>query len=150
VRVRRLEREQRLDHPIETVFAFFSEARNLEALTPSWVSFEVLTPEPIRMQVGTRIEYRLRVHRIPLRWVSRIEAWEPGQGFVDRQLRGPYRLWHHRHRFTPAGEGTLVRDVVDYALPLGVLGDAAHRLFVAKDLQRILDFRQEAVQRLLA
>lgn len=148
--VHRLEREQRLQRPIDDVFAFYSQACNLEALTPSWLSFEVRTPEPIRMQAGSVIEYRLRVHGIPLRWVSRIEEWAPGEGFVDRQLHGPYSLWHHRHQFTPAGDATIVRDVVDYALPLGVLGEIAHALVVRRDLRRIFDFRQEAVQRLLA
>ncbi len=150
MKVHRLEREQRLEHPLDEVFAFFSEARNLEALTPAWLSFEVLTPEPIRMQAGTLIEYRLRVHGLPLRWVSRIEEWAPGESFIDRQLKGPYSLWHHRHEFKPAGGGTIVRDVVDYALPLGALGELAHWLVVRRDLRRIFDFRHQAVQRLLA
>ncbi len=150
MRVHRLEREQRLEHPIDRVFAFFAQPRNLEALTPPWLSFAVLTPEPIQMQVGREIEYRLRVHGIPLRWVSRIEDWTPGERFIDRQLHGPYRLWHHRHEFRAGGDGTIVRDVVDYALPLGALGEVAHALVVRRDLRRIFDFRHEAVQRLLA
>jgi ligand-binding SRPBCC domain-containing protein len=149
LKVHRLEREQLLEHPIDTVFAFFSQARNLEALTPSWLSFEVRTPEPIAMQVGTVIEYRLRVHGIPLRWISRIEEWAPGESFIDRQLKGPYSLWHHRHAFTAVGDRTIVRDVVDYALPLGVLGELADALVVRRDLRRIFDFRHAAVQRLL-
>lgn len=147
--VHRLERRQYLDHPLDAVFAFFAEARNLERITPPWLSFEVVRTEPAQMQVGTLIDYRLRVHRVPLRWTSRIEEWEPGHGFVDRQLRGPYSLWHHRHRFESAGSGTVVRDEVDYALPLGRLGDLAHPLFVRRDLERIFAFRQEAVQRAL-
>jgi ligand-binding SRPBCC domain-containing protein len=150
VKVHRLEREQLLPHPIDEVFAFFAEARNLERLTPSWLRFHVLTPEPIRMGVGTLIEYRLRVHGIPVKWVSRIEEWEPGRAFIDRQLRGPYGLWHHRHTFEAAGDGTLVRDAVDYGLPFGPLGELAHRLFVRRDLERIFAHRHEAVPRLLA
>ena len=117
-------------------------ARNLERLTPPWLRFEVLTPEPIEMQVGTLIDYRLRVHGIPLRWTSRIEEWEPGRSFVDRQLRGPYGLWHHRHTFAADGEATIVRDTVDYALPFGPLGELAHALFVRRDLERIFAFRR--------
>jgi ligand-binding SRPBCC domain-containing protein len=150
VRVHRLEREQLLERPIDDVFEFFAQARNLERLTPSWLRFEVLTPEPIRMEVGALIEYRLRVHRIPLRWVSRIEEWAPGLSFIDRQLRGPYGLWHHRHTFASVGTGTLVRDMVDYALPLGPLGEIAHRLFVRRDLERIFDFRHQAVDQAMA
>ena len=150
MKVHRLEREQLLHHPIDEVFGFFAEARNLEQLTPPWLRFHVLTPEPIRMGVGTLIEYRLRVHGIPATWVSRIEEWEPGRSFIDRQLRGPYGLWHHRHTFEAAGGGTMVRDSIDYGLPLGPLGELAHRLFVRRDLERIFAYRHEAVPRLLA
>jgi len=148
--VHRLEREQILGHPHDEVFDFFAQARNLERITPLWLSFTVLTPEPIDMRAGTLIDYRLRVHGIPLRWTSRIEEWEPGRVFVDRQIRGPYALWHHRHTFVAAAAGTIVRDQVDYALPLGRLGDVAHPLFVRRDLERIFDHRHAAVERLLA
>lgn len=147
--VHRLEREQFLDHPLPEVFAFFAEAHNLERITPPWLSFEVLSIDPIAMRVGTLIDYRLRVHGVPLRWTSRIEEWEPGRSFVDRQLRGPYRLWRHRHRFAEAGPGTVACDEVDYALPLGLLGELAHPLFVRRDLDRIFTYRHEAVARLL-
>ncbi len=148
--VHRLTREQHLDHPVAAVFAFFAEARNLERITPPWLSFNVLTADPIEMRVGTLIDYRLRVHRVPLRWTSRIEEWEPGRAFVDRQLRGPYGLWHHRHTFEPDDTGgTLVRDHVEYALPFGRLGTLAHALFVRRDLERIFAYRHEAVRRLM-
>jgi ligand-binding SRPBCC domain-containing protein len=150
VTAHRLEREQYLDQPLDVVFAFFADARNLERLTPPWLSFHLLTEDPIEMRVGALIDYRLRVHGVPVRWTSVIEEWEPGRGFVDRQLRGPYGLWHHRHRFEPSGEGTLVRDEVDYALPLGRLGDLAHPLFVRRDLERIFAYRHEAVSRLIS
>ena len=145
--VHRLEREQLVEAPRDEVFAFYSHARNLEALTPPWLRFEVLTPEPIEMRWGTLIEYRLRLHGLPLRWVSLIEEWEPGRRFVDRQLRGPYRLWRHLHEFDARPEGTLVRDTVDYALALGPLGDLAHAAFVRRDLDRIFDFRRDQLAR---
>jgi hypothetical protein len=145
VRVHRLEREQRLEQPLERVFEFFAAARNLEHLTPPWLRFEVLNAEPIEMRAGALIDYRLRVHRIPLRWTSQIEEWEPGRCFVDRQLRGPYGLWRHRHTFAVDGAGTVVRDSVDYGLPLGPLGELAHALFVRRDLERIFDYRRRAV-----
>lgn len=148
--VHRLQREQYVDRPLPDVFDFFAEAHNLERITPPWLSFTVLTPEPIEMRVGAQIDYRLRVHGIPLRWTSRIEDWEPGRSFVDRQLRGPYGLWHHRHTFAEHGQGTVVRDEVDYAMPFGAVGDLAHPLFVRRDLERIFAYRHEAVPRLLA
>jgi ligand-binding SRPBCC domain-containing protein len=147
--VHQLEREQLVRAGVDAVFAFFAEARNLERITPPWLRFELLTPDPIPMRPGTLIEYRLRLHGLPLRWTSRIEEWEPGRSFVDLQLRGPYRLWHHRHEFVACADGTIVRDRVRYALPLGRLGGLAHAVVVRRDLERIFDFRREAVGRML-
>ncbi len=144
-----LEREQLVRRELEDVFEFFSRADNLQVLTPPWLHFEVLTPEPIEMHPGTLIDYRLRLHGLPLRWRSRIEEWQPGRMFVDRQLRGPYRLWHHTHRFAPHPQGTLVSDRVRYAIPLGPLGRLAHLAFVHRDLERVFGFRQAAITRLL-
>jgi ligand-binding SRPBCC domain-containing protein len=144
----RFERTQFVRRSIDEVFAFFARAHNLEVIAPPWLRFEVLTPEPVAMRVGMLIEYRLRLHGVPVRWTSRIEEWEPGAGFVDRQVRGPYRLWHHRHEFAPHRDGTVVRDCVDYALPFGALGELANKLFVHRDLERIFDFRRGVVERL--
>lgn len=145
-----LEREQWLPRAPEEVFAFFADALNLEAITPPWLGFSIITPHPIGMRAGTLIEYRLRLHRVPIAWLTRIEVWEPGVRFVDVQLSGPYRLWHHTHEFRADGTGaTLMRDTVRYALPLGPLGEIARRLFVARDLERIFDFRREEVERRL-
>lgn len=143
-----LTREQSLPGSPDTVFPFFGAARNLEAITPAWLGFRVLTPEPIEMGAGTLIDYRLRLHGIPLRWRTRIETWEPGVRFVDAQLSGPYALWHHTHEFAadPARPGwTTMRDTVRYALSLGPLGELAHRLLVRRDLDRIFDHRTTAV-----
>jgi hypothetical protein len=149
MRVHRLEREQLVARPVRDVFAFFAEARNLERITPPWLGFEVLGTDPAGMGPGTMIDYRLRLHAIPLRWTSRIDEWSEGRGFVDRQVKGPYRLWHHRHEFVPDGERTMVRDTVRYALPLGAAGELAHTAFVRRDLERIFDFRHAAVRELL-
>jgi ligand-binding SRPBCC domain-containing protein len=102
------------------------------------------------MRVGALIEYRLRLHRLPISWLTRIEEWVPSERFVDVQLTGPYRLWHHTHAFRPHPEGgTLMTDTVRYALPLGPLGSVAHRVLVRRDLERIFDFRAQAVPALL-
>ncbi len=147
--VHRLERRQYLEHPLDEVFAFFAEARNLERITPPWLSFHVLTPEPVPMAVGTLIDYRLHLHRIPLGWTSEIEVWEPGVQFVDRAVRGPFSLWHHRHRFAASGTGTIVSDEVHYAVPFGLLGELVHPLFVARDVEAIFTHRHAAVQEIL-
>ena len=148
--MRALERQQHLPGRPEDVFPFFADALNLERITPPWLGFRVLTPGAVEMAPGTLIEYRLRVHRIPVRWLTRIEAWEPPHRFVDAQVRGPYRTWRHEHRFEPAPDGgTLMTDRVDYELPLGPLGALAHLLFVRRDLERIFDHRRAAVAAVL-
>jgi ligand-binding SRPBCC domain-containing protein len=144
-RIHRLVREQRIARPLPDVFGFFAEAGNLERITPAWLGFTLRGGQPDEVRQGTLLEYRLRLHGIPLRWVSVIEVWEPDLAFVDRQLEGPYRLWRHRHEFTAIPEGTIMRDEVRYALPLGPVGELAHELFVRRDLDRIFDFRRRAV-----
>jgi ligand-binding SRPBCC domain-containing protein len=148
VRVQRLERELVVPRPITEVFDFFARAENLERITPPWLRFRVLTPGPIAMGSGTLIDYRLRLHGLPLRWRSRIEIWEAERRFVDQQVHGPYRHWRHLHEFAPVGQGTRVRDRVEYALPLGWLGQLGMPL-VRRDLARIFDYRGAAVARLL-
>jgi ligand-binding SRPBCC domain-containing protein len=147
VRVHVLERSQRLPGPPGEVFGFFADAHNLEAITPPFLGFHVVTPKPIDMQEGTLIEYRLKLHGVRLNWLTRIEVWEPGVRFVDRQLKGPYRLWHHTHSFEADGHDTVMRDVVRYALPLGPLGAVARVALVGRDLDRIFDFRQAEIAR---
>jgi ligand-binding SRPBCC domain-containing protein len=105
MRVHVLEREQRLPSPPEEVFAFFADARNLEAITPPLLRFRVRTPEPIAMGAGTLLKYRLRLHGVPVGWTTVIADWEPPQRFVDVQVRGPYALWHHTHTFAADGGG---------------------------------------------
>ena len=145
-----LHREQHLPGTPEEVFPFFAEAGNLEAITPPWLGFEVVTTIPIEMRAGTLIEYRLRLHRLPISWLTRIEEWVPGERFVDVQLTGPYKLWHHTHGFRPHPDGgTVMTDTVRYALPLGPLGSLAHRVLVRRDLERIFDYRAQAVPTLL-
>jgi ligand-binding SRPBCC domain-containing protein len=144
-----LKTRQELAHPLEQVFEFFSAARNLERITPAWLRFEVRTPEPVRMEVGALIDYRLHYRGVPLGWTSQIEVWEPGRQFVDRQLRGPYGLWHHRHTFSEVAGQTVIEDEVHYAAPLGVLGELAQPLLIERDLRRIFDYRQNAVRQIL-
>lgn len=148
MRHHRLIREQHLPQSPEAAFEFFGDALNLEAITPPWLHFEVTTPAPIEMRAGTLIDYRLRLRGVPVRWHTRIEAWERGRRFVDRQLKGPYRLWHHTHDFEADGVGgTIMRDTVLYALPLGLVGALAHVLFVRRDIERIFDYRRQAIER---
>jgi hypothetical protein len=145
-----LERTQRVELPLERTFALFADAGNLEAITPPWLRFRIVSPRPIEMAPGTLIEYRLALHRIPVRWETRIEAWEPPLRFVDAQLSGPYELWHHTHTFEADAEATVIRDRVRYRIGFGPLGALALRLFVRRDLERIFDYRRDAIERLVS
>jgi len=142
MKIHTLHSEVWVPRPREEVFAFFSRAENLEALTPRWLHFSILPPRPIAMKAGTRIRYQLRLHGIPLRWESEITAWEPPHRFVDEQRSGPYRRWIHEHQFLEHDGGTTVRDIVQYSVAGGML---VHRLFVAPDLDRIFEFRRQKV-----
>jgi ligand-binding SRPBCC domain-containing protein len=133
-----LETYQFLPRPLDVVFRFFADAGNLEALTPPWLRFEILTPLPIDMRAGTIIEYRLRLHGVALRWQSEITAWEPPHRFVDEQRQGPYRKWIHQHTFTPCNNGSEMRDFVRYLVPGGGL---VNLLFVQREVRRIFEYR---------
>ena len=137
--------EQLLSYPIEQVFRLLASPENLNLLTPPWVKFSILSPQPIEMAVGTIIEYRIRVRGVPVNWRSEITEWQPPFAFCDVQLRGPYRFWVHRHTFEEKPGGTLVTDHVDY----GVLGGAlVNRLFVAGELRRIFTYRKTRLHEL--
>ncbi len=141
-----LERVTRLPATLDDTFAFFADAANLERLTPPWLKFRILTSLPMEMRTGAEIAYRITVHGVPLPWRSRIDAWEPGVRFVDRQIVGPYRWWHHEHRFFPVPDGTLVVDRVTYR----ARARWASAAFVRRDLARIFDYRRDTMLRLFA
>ncbi len=143
-----LERTQLVPRPREEVFAFFEDAANLERITPPALRFRIVTPEPIAMGQGTLIDYRLRLFGLPLRWRTLIERYEPPLRFVDLQLSGPYRLWRHLHEFEAVPGGTLMHDRVEYALPFGPLGRAAHAVAVRRTLAHIFDHRRDVIARL--
>jgi ligand-binding SRPBCC domain-containing protein len=143
-----LDVELELPLPIETVFAFFGEAANLERITPPELKFHIVTPQPIDIKKGTLIDYRIRMSGIPFSWRTLIAEWEPPFRFVDVQLKGPYSKWEHTHTFEATETGTRVRDRVVYRLPLSPLGDLAHFL-IRRKLNAIFCYRTEAVTRIL-
>jgi ligand-binding SRPBCC domain-containing protein len=140
--------EQFVPRPLDEVFDFFSRAENLQKLTPAWLHFRILSVDPTPVQKGTLIKYSLRWRIFPIRWTTEIIEWSPPYRFVDLQLKGPYKLWHHEHRFASEGHGTRITDDVQYLLPFGVLGGLAHRLKVKKDVETIFAYRTEVVKRL--
>lgn len=141
-RVYQLTSETILHAPIDRVFEFFSEAANLQKLTPPWIGFNILTALPIEMKQGSLIEYRISLHGLPIKWRTKIAEWSPPNRFVDVQLSGPYRLWHHTHSFEACPEGTKMADEVLY-WPLG--GALANSLLVERDVRRIFQFREDEI-----
>jgi ligand-binding SRPBCC domain-containing protein len=140
-------REVWLPRPVDEVFRFFADAGNIQTLTPPWLNFQIVTPGPIEMKPRTLIDYRLRVRGVPIKWQSEITVWDPPHRFVDEQRRGPYRLWIHEHRFLEKDHGTLATDEVRYGVP----GDAlVNRLFVARDVAQIFDFRARKLKELFS
>jgi ligand-binding SRPBCC domain-containing protein len=141
----RLERRQVVAGDLATVFAFFEDPRNLEVITPPWLRFRVLDTTDARVRSGTVIRYRLSLCGVPFAWTSRIAEVEEGVRFADEMLAGPYRSWYHRHRFRAVPDGVEIEDVVDYALPLGVLGRLAHALMVRRQLDAIFHYRARRI-----
>jgi ligand-binding SRPBCC domain-containing protein len=144
------EQEQLVPRSRGEVFAFFADAANLERITPEFLHFEIRSPQPIAMRAGATIEYQLSLFGLAFRWRTLIESFDPEAGFVDVQTKGPYRSWRHTHEFLDAPGGTLVRDRVEYEVPFGLCGELARRLFVARQLRRIFEFRRVAIQQILA
>lgn len=141
----RFSASQLIPRPVEDVFEYFSRAENLEKITPPWLNFHIIGASTPEMGMGTLIEYRLKIHGLPIRWQSRIEGWEPKKKFVDTQIQGPYAKWHHTHNFEEVPGGTLVRDDVIYRLPLGKLGALFGGRFVKNDLEKIFSYRRKKI-----
>lgn len=144
-----LTRNLTLDLPIEKVFEFFSDAVNLERITPPELNFRIVTPQPIDLKKGSLIDYKLKLRGIPMTWKTLISEWNPPYSFVDEALKSPYKQWIHRHTFAENEKGeTEIEDEVRYRLPFEPLGDVAH-FYVRKELNYIFDFRQKAVAEIL-
>ena len=146
----RLEQVQMIPKAREEVFDFFSDAHNLERITPSFLNFQILTKGPIEMKAGTLINYRIKLYGVPMTWRTEIEEFTENEGFVDRQLSGPYALWHHQHSFESTEEGTLMTDTVRYRVRFGLLGSLAHWLFVRRSLLRIFNHRRQVIHSVFA
>ena len=146
MRIFSFDSEQWISRPLGEVFPFFADPRNLETITPPWLRFELKARGNLEMRRGLKIDYRLRLHGIPFSWQSEITVWDPPVRFVDEQVRGPYRLWRHDHRFEQKDGRTLVRDHVDYAVPGGWL---VQKLVVGREVNKIFEFRRRTLEKIL-
>ena len=133
----------------DEVFGFFSDPRNLEAITPPFLGFRIVGQSTAEIREGTTLTYRLRVHGIPVTWRSKIAEWCSNERFVDVQLKGPYAKWRHTHSFHDRGPATLIRDRVLYRLPLGRLGHWVGGRVVAADVKKIFEYRATRTAELL-
>ena len=143
----RLTARMTVDLPRDEVFRFFADANQLERITPPWLNFKILTPRPIEMKAGLLLDYRIRLHGIPIKWRTEISAWDPPFRFVDQQLKGPYKRWHHEHTFEEVDGKTVVVDNVHY-IPRG--GGLIHRWMVKPDLEKIFHFRHDRLTEIFA
>lgn len=142
-----LEQETWIQASLDDVFPFFSRAANLALLTPTWTDFRILEHPTEETTKGSEIVYRLKLFGVPIRWRTRIARWSPGQGFVDTQLSGPYRLWWHEHEFESLDDGSVqMVDRVFYRVPFGPIGSIANKVMVEPLLRRIFAWRAEAIR----
>ena len=146
--VHRLYREQQLNCDIETAWKFFSSANNLAVITPKDMNFTVLTKlQNDEIYKGMLIDYTVSpILKIPMKWQTQITQVDFQRSFTDFQQKGPYKLWNHFHEFIPNENGVLIKDTVSYELPMGFLGEIAHKLFVKSKLKSIFDFRHEVLE----
>jgi len=148
MKIHSLEYNQFVPHKVDKVFSFFEKAENLDQLTPKNLSFKILTPSPINMNVGRLIDYTIKIFGINFHWRTLITDYKKNYGFVDEQLKGPYSFWHHTHTFIESNGGTQINDKVLYSMPFGIIGTLAHLLFVKRSLHKIFNVRQETMNKI--
>ena len=130
----------------ERTWDFFSRAENLPLITPPWLGFTITNVSQLQIQADSTLDYTLRWMGLPVKWRTKIIDWSPPRQFIDLQIRGPYTLWHHQHRFTPAEDGgTICEDRVIYRLPGPLVGRVIHALIVKKQLLEIFNFRRQVI-----
>ena len=141
----KINRTQFIEKPIDIVFSFFSKPENLEQITPEYLQFKILNDSPIPMEKGLIINYKMKIRKIPITWSSLIKSYEPPFSFIDEQIKGPYAFWHHEHKFIEEKGGTRVNDCIKYKIPCGFLGRLINKFWVANDLEKIFNFRKNAI-----
>lgn len=145
-----LKREQFISKPLKEVFSFFEKPENLTEITPKNLGFTILNSTPIKMEKDALISYRIKLLGIPVYWQTRISDYNAPHSFTDEQLKGPYSLWIHSHTFSESNGGTLMKDEVLYSIPLGLLGEIAHFIYVKKELENIFDFRASVISNIFS
>ncbi len=132
---------------IGKVFQFFCDVKNLQRITPPGLNFKILTPLQVEILDGTMIDYQMSLFKIPFLWRSKISLWNPPFEFMDTQLKGPYNMWEHTHRFYEENGKTTIEDNVIYRLPLWPVGEVAYPV-VRAQLNRIFDYRLATIKQI--
>jgi ligand-binding SRPBCC domain-containing protein len=137
--------------PREELYPFFSDHKNLEKITPPSLEFNILNSTHDRVQTGTKINYKLKVHGIPMKWSTLIKNVKKNEYFEDEQLKGPYSKWHHKHYFIKLNDNTtLIKDEIHYKIPLGSLGNLLLNSFISKDISKIFNYRQTIINKMFS
>lgn len=145
LKIYELKKQVFLPAPIEEVFSFFCDAENLNLITPPWLYFKILTPTPVKLGKNASIAYSIKILGWRMTWRTEIAEWQPPNYFVDRQIKGPYRVWEHTHRFEKKDGGSQMTDIVQYAVPGFVLSPFIHFFFVRSRLEKIFAFREKKI-----
>lgn len=141
MKIHTLTRQQLLKTTPDKTFSFFSNPYHLEDITPPRYKLRVLTPRPLELSVGKTVDYTVNFFGMPIRWTSIISEFTPPHRLTEVQLRGLFAFWDHTYNFAPQGNGTVLTEIVNYAMPLGILGAMAHRYFIKHQLNYIFDYR---------
>ena len=142
-----LKTTQWIDRPLEDVFTFFSEAKNLEKITPPQLNFKILQTSTESIEKNTLIDYKLRLHGIGFHWKTLISEFEKNEFFIDEQIKGPYKKWVHRHTFTSENNGTRINDHVVYVIPFGLIGNLFLKPYIKKELDKIFQYRESIIEK---
>lgn len=141
-----LKRETIINEEIDKVFDFFSKAENLNLITPPALGFKIITQLPVEMKLGAVIDYKIRLNGFPFNWKTEITKWEPPFRFEDTQKEGPYKTWIHEHLFEDSNGNTIMKDIVKYLSPGGILEFIPHNLIVKKKVETIFSYRENKLK----
>lgn len=144
MKIHRIEVEQKLPISLDEAWKFFSTPKNLDLITPDDMSFEIISGADHKTYAGQLITYKIRpLLNFPMNWVTEITQCVDHSYFIDEQRFGPYTFWHHQHHFEQTEDGVLMKDILHYALPLGILGELMGKLFIHSKVHEIFMFREQ-------
>lgn len=151
MKIHRLEITQKLHVSLEEAWNFFSNPKNLDLITPENMSFEIISGAESKAYAGQIITYKIRpLFNITMNWVTEITQCVDHKYFIDEQRFGPYTFWHHQHHFEEVEDGVLMKDILHYALPIGLIGEIMGKLFIHKKVHNIFNYRKEKLKEITA